>query len=252
VTVVDRPSLSVFGVPIADLDMREAMQVCIASLRCGDGRRRAVFFANAHTLNNAASDPSYAGTLRSGDWVFGDGTGVRWAVRWLYGVRLRDNVNGTDLVPALLGTPLALRYYLLGTSSEAIERAARHARQAFPGWELVGYHHGYLPTDESAALVDEINAAQPHLLLVGMGNPKQERWIAAQLGKLTVPLTLAVGGLLDYWAGDLTRAPVWMRKLGMEWFHLLLAQPWKFRRYVLGNPLFLARLVRAKWSAAAP
>ena len=241
------PTRHVFGVPILDVSMRDALALCVEAMQTRSGSARSLFFVNAHTLNLAWADPSFCRALCASDWVFGDGTGVRWAVRFLHGERLRDNVNGTDLVPALLGRDLGLRYYLLGGSADAIERAAAYARTAFPGWQLVGHHHGYLFGDASDSVVEKINASRPHLLLVGMGNPKQELWIRAQLPRLAVPLCVGVGGLFDYWAGDLVRAPAWLRRLGFEWLHLLLAQPRKFRRYVFGNPLFLARLARVKW-----
>lgn len=238
---------TVFGVPVVDLTMDEALEICLRTLRSEGAETRALYFVNAHTLNTAYTDEGYRRVLRSADWVFGDGTGVRWAFRFLHGVRLRDNVNGTDLVPRLLSQPHGFRYFLLGASAEAIERAAAHAREAFPGWELVGHHHGYVPVTGCDELVRRINASRPHLLLVGMGNPKQELWIHAHRSALRVPLCMAIGGLFTYWSGDLRRAPRWMRRLGCEWLHLLLAQPRKFRRYVLGNPLFLLRLLRERW-----
>ena len=237
----------VFGVPITDLSMHDALELCVDAMRAPPSRARSIFFVNAHTLNLAHDDPAYRAVLDASDWVFGDGTGVRWAIRFLHGVRLRDNVNGTDLVPELLGRKLGLRYYLLGASAEAIERAAAHARVTFPSWQLVGHHDGYVEIDDCDSIVEKINASRPHLLLVGMGNPKQERWIHAHRARLAVPLCLGIGGLLDYWAGDLERAPLWMRRIGFEWLHLLIAQPRKFRRYVFGNPLFLLRLAREKW-----
>lgn len=244
------PTRSVFGIPIVDLAMEDAIALCVDAMRAAGARTRSLYFVNAHTLNLAFADRAYREVLRSSDWIFGDGTGVRWAVRFLYGARLRDNVNGTDLVPALLGRDLGLRYFLLGASAEAIERAAAHARTAFPGWQLAGHHHGYVPVEGCEAVVEKINACRPHLLLVGMGNPKQELWIRAQRERLAVPLCMGIGGLFDYWAGDLERAPAWLRGLGFEWLHLLLAQPRKFRRYVLGNPLFLLRLLRERIGGA--
>ncbi len=236
----------VFGVPILDLSMPEALALCVEAMQARASGARSLYFVNTNTLNLAFGDDEYRRALCASDWVFGDGTGVRWAVRVLHGERLRDNVNGTDLVPALLGSDLGLRYYLLGASADAIERAAAHARAAFPGWQLVGHHHGYVAGEASDTVVEKINASRPHLLLVGMGNPKQELWIRAQRARLAVPLCVGVGGLFDYWAGDLSRAPAWLRRVGFEWLHLLLAQPRKFRRYVFGNPLFLLRLAREK------
>jgi N-acetylglucosaminyldiphosphoundecaprenol N-acetyl-beta-D-mannosaminyltransferase len=244
------PTRTVFGVPIVDLSMEDALALCIDTMRTSSRRAHSLYFVNAHTLNLAWDDPTYREVLSGADWVFGDGTGVRWAMRFLHGHRLRDNVNGTDLVPALLGRDLGFRFFLLGASADAIERAAAHAREVFPGWQLVGHHHGYVPIDGCDAVVEKINASRPHLLLVGMGNPKQERWIRAQRSRLAVPLCMGTGGLFDYWAGDLERAPAWLRRRGFEWLHLLLAQPRKFRRYVFGNPLFLIRLARERWLRA--
>lgn len=246
-------TVSVLGVPVSDLSMEQAIgwfeQVLAQRPRM---RAHAVFYVNSHTLNVACDEPGFREVLRSADRVFGDGTGVRWGVRWLHGHRLRDNVNGTDVVP-LLFSRLAgrgLSYFLLGNTPERIERAAAHARAAFPGWALAGCHHGYLAelgAEEHAAVIAKINASGADLLLVGMGNPKQEQWIARHLSQLTVPLCMGTGGLFDYWVGDLVRAPGWVRRLGHEWLHLLMRQPHKARRYLIGNPKFLARVARSRW-----
>lgn len=224
--------------------MEDALARVEAWMRDPGGHTRAVFFVNANTLNLACADPAYRAVLRSADVVYGDGTGVRWAARALHGVRLVDNVNGTDFVPRLFDSRAGrgYRYYLLGGTDAMNERAAAAARERFAGWELVGRHHGYLDAAASERVVEAINAASPHVLLVGMGNPAQERWIAAHRERLRIPVCLAIGGLFAYWSGDLERAPGWLRRIGFEWVHLLLRQPRKSGRYLLGNPLFLARV----------
>jgi N-acetylglucosaminyldiphosphoundecaprenol N-acetyl-beta-D-mannosaminyltransferase len=255
--VVPRPvhpdTLSVLGVPVSDLSMDDAIayleRILVNQPRSAP---HAVFFVNAHTLNLACEDPSFREVLCSAHRVFGDGTGVRWAVRWLHGHRLKDNVNGTDVVPLLFSRlgGRGLSYFLLGNTAERIERAAAHARQAFPGWRQAGFHHGYLGETGSPAhaeAVAKINASGADMLLVGMGNPKQEQWIARHLPQLAVPLCMGTGGLFDYWVGDLVRAPAWVRRVGFEWLHLVIHQPHKSRRYFLGNPLFLARVARSRW-----
>ena len=243
-------SLSVLRVPVTDLSMDDALAWFEQLLtRQPRAKSHAVYFVNAHTLNVACDDPDYLQVLRSADRVYGDGTGVRWAVRLLHGRRLRDNVNGTDVVPKLFSrlAGRGLSYFLLGNTPERIERAAAHAQSTFPGWRLAGCHHGFLwdlGPEASAEVVRKINASGADMLLVGMGNPKQEQWIARHLPQLTVPLCMGTGGLFDYWVGDLVRAPAWVRRIGYEWLHLLIRQPHKARRYLLGNPLFLARVLR--------
>jgi N-acetylglucosaminyldiphosphoundecaprenol N-acetyl-beta-D-mannosaminyltransferase len=245
----DDRRLSVLGVQITDVTRRRALELLDQMIDRYDGRAGSVFFVNAHTLNLAAADRAYRNVLRGADCVFGDGTGVRWA-GYLQGVNVRDNLAGTDLVPALLRDKpgRGYRYFLLGCDRQTIRRAAGFAEKTFPGWTQAGYHHGYLTTPElTAQAIHQINQADPHVLLVGMGNPLQERWIHAHQHELDVPLCMGVGGLFGYWAGDIRRAPRWLRHRGAEWLGILLQQPHKARRYLLGNPLFLMRVFREAW-----
>lgn len=244
------PRLSVLGVPVTDVTMDEALSLLDSMIAEQPPRSHSVFYVNAHTLNVACDDASVRDVLKSADCVFGDGTGVRFATRVLHNKRPRDNVNGTDLVPRLFTSRAGRghRYYLLGNNPERVERAADFTRRNFPGWTLAGYHHGYLKGDDHARVIADINQSNSQLLLVGMGNPIQEQWIQRHLSKLNVPICMGVGGLFDYWSGDLDRAPLWVRRLGYEWLHLLVRQPTKARRYLIGNPKFLLRVALRKLS----
>ena len=238
--------LTVLGVDITDVTRHRAVELVEEMICQYDGRTRSIFFVNAHTLNLAAVDQEYQAVLNRADHVFGDGTGVRWASR-LGGTCVRDNLVGTDLVPTLFDETAGrgYRYFLLGADAATIGRAARRAEERFPGWSQAGYHHGYLSDPKlTADVIRRINAARPDVLLVGMGNPLQERWIHQHRDELNVPVCLGVGGLFGYWGGDLQRAPSWMRRWGCEWLGILLQQPGKARRYLLGNPLFLARILQ--------
>jgi N-acetylglucosaminyldiphosphoundecaprenol N-acetyl-beta-D-mannosaminyltransferase len=248
-TVGEDRLVSLLGVHVTDVSRARAVELLVDMIRGPCGRSRAVYFVNAHTLNLAASDESYRQALNAADRVFGDGTGVRWAAR-LQGVRVRANLCGTDLTPQLLRATAdqGYRCFLLGGDEALVARAANYAACAFPGWNFVGCHHGHLDERLSAEVVEHINALRPDLLLVGMGNPRQEQWIHTYRRRLAVPLCLAVGGLFHYWAGDLRRTPAWLRWLGAEWFGILCQQPHKARRYLLGNPLFLCRAVRDAWA----
>ena len=240
---------SIMGVTVTDVTRPRAIELLSEMIRRRDGRTHTVFFVNAHTLNLAAVDPEYRRVLNSADHVFGDGTGVRWATR-LQGARMRGNVNGTDLTPELFAATAGrgYRYFLLGADEATIHRAAKHAEKTFTGWTQAGFHHGYLTDPEaSAEVIRQINEARPDVLLVGMGNPIQERWIREHRHELKVPVCIATGGLFTYWAGDLNRAPRWLRRIGWEWLGILLQQPSKARRYLLGNPLFLGRALKDAW-----
>jgi len=241
--------LTILGVRLTDVSRGRALELIEESILDDDGQTRSIFFVNAHTLNLAADDEEYRTTLNSADCVFGDGTGVRWASR-LQGRCVRDNVNGTDLIPELLRktSGRGYRYFLLGADEQTIRRAARFTDANFPGWTRTGYHHGYLSDPElNESVIRQINQSEPDVLLVGMGNPLQEQWIRENRHRLKVKLCIGVGGLFSYWAGGLRRAPRWLRRCGAEWLGILLQQPRKARRYLLGNPLFLARILRERW-----
>ncbi len=236
--------VDVLGVRVANLSQVEAIDALESMCTARDGRSRGLYIVTAHTLNLAWEDAEYRRVLNSGDAVYGDGTGVRWAAR-AQTIRMRDNLVGTDLVPALFEETAGrgYSYFLLGATAETVDKAAEYARAKFPGWRLVGHHHGYV-IDDSAAAIAAINKAQPNVLLVGMGNPLQERWIHDHLHELEVPLSIGVGGLFDHWGGNLERAPMWVRRLGFEWLQILMQQPQKWRRYLIGNGKFLSRVPR--------
>jgi N-acetylglucosaminyldiphosphoundecaprenol N-acetyl-beta-D-mannosaminyltransferase len=240
---------AVLGVRIANVLRSEAIELLDEAIALRSGRPTGVFFVNAHTLNLAAADPSYRDALNAADYVFADGTGVRWAAR-LQNVRIRENMVGTDFVPQMFRAMIdrGYSYYMLGGDAETAALAAEQARRMFPSWRLSGFHHGFLDDAASKAIVAEINDLRPDVLLVGMGNPLQERWILRHRDELGAAVCLGVGGLFDFWAGKVSRAPAWLRRIGHEWIWRMVEQPRdKCRRYLIGNPLFLYRVVREKF-----
>src|SRR6185369_3033836 len=153
------------------------------------------------------------------------------------GVKMIDNLVGTDLMPFFFVNTMdrRYRYFLLGARGDVVERAAEYLVRQFPGLCIVGYHHGHYDQDEHDGVLERINAARPEVLLVGMGNPIQECWIHDNRPRLTkVRLAVGVGGLFDHWGGVLKRAPRWVRRNGFEWAQLMLQQPHKWRRYLWG------------------
>jgi len=239
--------VAVCGVTLMNCTMSDAVNLILG--RLSERRRQTIFFANAHGLYMAMRDAGYCAVLNAADAVFADGTGVRRAARW-QGVRLRDNVNGTDLLPLLLSSRLGLRVFLVGGRPERVRALEQGFRAKFPRCHLVGARHGYFSQDASQSLVEEINDAKPEILLVGMGNPLQEAWISENAQALRNLCIIAVGGLFQYWTGDLVRAPRWMRRLGIEWAHIVICQPHKMYRYFILGPLFLLRALY--WKAGPP
>jgi N-acetylglucosaminyldiphosphoundecaprenol N-acetyl-beta-D-mannosaminyltransferase len=239
-------TVSILGVRILNASSIEAIRAIEPLFRRKPAQTNPVYIVNAHTLNLASESAEYRALLNDAYAVFADGTGTRWAAR-MRGVTLKDNLVGTDLIPKLfeVTSGRGLRYFLLGADARTIRLAANASQRMHPGWQLAGFHHGYVTADSDAAeVIEQINEARPNLLLVGMGNPLQEQWIHRYRHKLQVPVSIGVGGLFDHWGGNLKRAPRWVRQQGFEWLQLMMQQPGKWRRYLIGNPKFLLRTMR--------
>jgi len=204
-----------------------------------------VAFVNADCVNIAARDPGYLADLQAMDWVFADGIGVKLAGQLLQ-QPVRANVNGTDLFPRLCEEMAreGRRLFLLGAAPGVAQAAGDWVLSTYPGLVLAGTHHGYCPADELPTLLECIRLAQADVLLVGMGAPRQERWIQAHAAATGATVVMGVGGLFDYYAGNIPRAPLWMRHSGLEWLFRLLQEPRRLaRRYLIGNWVFMMRVI---------
>ncbi|MET0332779.1 MAG: WecB/TagA/CpsF family glycosyltransferase [Rhizobacter sp.] len=194
------------------------------------GRRTELFFANTNfvvTCQDFAArfnDPAIT--------VVNDGIGMDIAARVMHGQRFRENLNGTDFVPRLLGgSPLPLRVFLYGARPDVVREASRTVEGRF-GQEVVGAVSGYGVDDETVC--ERIRQAQPDVVLVALGNPLQERWILDHADQLPPALYIGVGALFDFLADRAVRAPVWVRKLHLEWMFRLLQEPKRlWKRYTV-------------------
>jgi len=240
------PTIEILGVPIARLTIQAALQRLVR-LHAETGPSL-VAYANAHTLNLASRDPGYREVLRSAAIVLNDGSGVGIAAR-LWGRPFPANLNGTDLNPLILGLAADEGWpvYLLGARPGVAGVAAQKMTERFPGLEVVGTHSGYFAAAEETDVVAEIRASGAELLMVALGNPLQETWLARHLEATGVRVGIGVGAFFDFTAGSVARAPSWMNRWGIEWVWRLAQEPGRmWRRYVLGNPAFLARVVRER------
>jgi len=239
----------VFGVQFRNTSLPQAVTAITEPESAQDEMRR-VFFVNADCLNLAYRDRDYHFLLHDADIVLPDGSGVRLGLKWL-GTRMKDNLNGTDLFPHICERAAAdgLKLYLLGGAPEIAQRTAQNMLQRFPGLQIVGCRDGFFGAEQTDEVIAEINSSEADLLLVGMGAPRQERWLSDHAARLTPRAGIGVGGLFDYYSGDVARAPLWLRELGLEWIWRIVQQPGdKWRRYVLGNPVFLWRVLLQRLS----
>ncbi|HEY7875337.1 MAG TPA: WecB/TagA/CpsF family glycosyltransferase [Actinomycetota bacterium] len=242
------PVVEILGVPIARLDVATALDE-VERLYEMPGPQ-IVAYANAHTLNLAYGDPSYRELLRDAGIVLGDGAGVMLAAR-VNRAPLPVNLNGSDFNPRILeraadrGWPV----YLLGAADGVAERAAERWTRALPGLDVVGTRHGFTPRASWGELAASVKATGAGLVMVAMGNPLQERWLEEQLPASGARLGVGVGAFFDFSTGQVPRAPAWMNRAGIEWVYRLYQEPRRmWRRYVLGNPLFLARVAKERLS----
>jgi len=230
-----------FGLPLVDAGAEETAAALAEAAVLGRPQR--VAFVNAHCINVRSADPAYAAALASADLLLPDGSGMNLAAR-LTGQRFTANLNGTDLFP-LLCAQMAARgqsLYLLGGQPGVAAAVAEGALARHPGLRIAGSRDGYFTQAETEAVLAGIRAARPDCLLVAFGVPKQDVWLARHAAALQVPLMLGVGGLFDFMAKRIPRAPRWLRALGLEWSYRLLQEPKRMaRRYLLGNPIFVAQ-----------
>ena len=227
---------NVLGHRIDNLYTREAISRAMAP-----GRRK-IAFLNAHCVNVAAKDDSYSAALERAEMVLSDGIGVEIAAR-MEGSTIRENLNGTDFVPKLLAVAAkrGQSVFLLGGKPGTAERAANKLQQMTPGLRIAGTRDGYSGAEDQAA-IKQINASGADILLVALGVPLQELWIDRNFEALNARLCLSVGGLFDFLAGNVSRAPKFVRQARMEWGWRLLMEPRRMaKRYLLGNLVFLAR-----------
>lgn len=230
-------TIEILRVPIARVTPEQAL----TELERLHERDEPAFVAhtNAHTVNLASDDPEFLGVLRRADLVLNDGKGVMVAARIL-GKRFPKDMNGNFFTPLFLercakrGWPV----FFLGAGPGVADRAARMLEARFPGLKIAGTQDGYFETDEDA--IAAIRDSGAEVVLVGMGNPLQERWIDRCLDRTGARIGVGVGAFFDFITGEVPRAPAWMNRFGLEWVHRLAKEPKRmWRRYILGNPKFI-------------
>ncbi len=240
-------SLEILGIRVDDVTYDETIDLVatFVNVRCP----RQIATVNTEFIMAAQKDVEFRNVLNSTALNLPDGIGVIWAAR-RQGHRLRERVAGSDLVElaAQRAAQDGWKLYLLGAAEGVAQRAADVWQSRYPGVNIVGTFGGSPRIEEEASIVERIRAAAPDVLFVAYGAPAQDKWIARNLSLLNVPVCMGVGGALDFVAGVKRRAPRWMQRLGLEWLHRLIRQPWRWRR-MLALPRFVWRVW---WQSSPP
>ena len=209
-----------------------------------EGKQHQIAYINAHCMDYAFKDREYKDILTHSDILYADGMAIVWA-SYFYGDPLPERVNLGDFLPELckLCVKKGYKIFLSGGETGVAEKVSERLKKSFPNLKIAGTYHGFFKEDDNGTVIDMINKSGADIVLVGMGVPRQEKWIYKNKDKIKAPVLWGVGGLFDYYAGRIKRAPVWMRKAGLEWLFRLSLEPARlWNRYLIGNVLLLLRL----------
>lgn len=246
-----KPRAVVFDVPIDDVSCDELIQFIVDT--CISENKSIVANVNVYALNQAYQLPRFREFFNKADVVFCDGFGVKWGGR-LLGFNIKHRYTPPDWIDLLSDKlcELDITVYFLGGKPDIAQKAARNLMDRHPGLRIEGWHHGYfnkkLGSVENVALVEDINRVKPNLLFVGFGMPLQEFWLMDNWSQIQANVALPVGALFDYVAETMPRAPRWMTDNGLEWLGRLIVEPQRlWRRYIIGNPLFLLRILKQRF-----
>ncbi|NBC81818.1 MAG: WecB/TagA/CpsF family glycosyltransferase [Bacteroidetes bacterium] len=227
-----------------NLDTPEALKLCEQFYN--ENSPHTIYFINAHCYNVSMRNHAYYNALSNANLILNDGIGIKIA-SYFSKLKLKENMNGTDYIPKLLwqAGQLHKKVFLLGAKDNIPQIARKNIESRFPGIEIVGSRSGYFTKEESESVVATINNSKAELLVVAMGVPRQEIWLNENISKFTnVKIAVAGGAILDFLAERVKRAPIWMQKAGIEWFFRLKQEPRRlFKRYVIGNGVFLASVL---------
>ncbi len=248
-----RKLLIILNIPVDDLNMDEALKRIEEFIAIGrkTGKVHQIATVNADFAVKALNDPELRYLLHEADMSTADGMPLVWGAR-LLGVPMEGRVTGSDMVPALaeLAARKGYSIYFYGAAEGVAQKTADILKERHPDLIVAGVcsppFKPVIETDES--LLDDIRAAKPDVLLVALGNPKQEKWIGMFGKRIGVPVMIGIGASLDFIAGESQRAPVWMQKAGLEWIHRFAQEPSRlWKRYVVDLFAFGTFFVRQWW-----
>jgi len=214
-------------------------------------RKRTIAYLNAHCLNTAYQDSALRDCLNGTDLNYADGISLVWASRWLGGPRL-SKLTGREWIGDFLtiAERTGLRFYILAGEPGIAQKAKENILKHYPNIQIAGTCDGFFREKSQSSAMQEMNDTQSQVVFVGLGVGVQEKWITEQRNQIAAPVCWSVGALFDYVAGAEKEVPRWIDRLALEWLWRLIQDPaHKWRRYLIGNPLFVIRVLKQKYSA---
>ena len=234
----------VLGVPFDAVTMEQAVEK--AKKMLGEEGQHFICTPNPEIVMEAQKDKELMDILHEADMVIPDGIGVVWASKYSE-IRLKERVAGYDLTQNLMAELAATgeTFYFFGGAPGVASTAARMMMKKYPGLKVVGVHNGYFDEKEEKKIIQDIKTKSPSILLVGLGAPKQEKWIYDNIRLVGAKVAIGGGGSFDVMAGNVKRAPKIFQKLGLEWFYRLITQPTRWRR-MMRLPKFALTVLKTK------
>jgi bacterial polymer biosynthesis proteins, WecB/TagA/CpsF family len=230
------------GIKVSNRSLKENLSIVEDFIK--QGNFHLIVTINGEMLSRAISDKEFLNILRNADLVIPDGIGVVLGAR-RFGQHITQRIPGIEFAWELLREAESKNYrvFLLGAKEEVLEVATKKIKESFPNLNIVGTHNGYFNADNEVR--EQINKANPDILFVGMGGIKQEKWIVKNRD-LNIPVNIGIGGSFDVWSGRVKRAPLWVRKMGIEWLYRTVTQPeriWRLKNLVvLSFKLLIGRI----------
>ena len=238
-----------FTVNYAVTDYKAATEVIIQ--KANERKSFGVSALAVHGLMESVKDEAFKQDLHKLDMIVPDGQPVKWALNSFHQSGLNDRVAGPILTRHVLeeANKQGLRVYLYGSTATTLEKLQDFLKKKYPNVVVCGIHVDRFrdaTPEEDAADIEKINASQPHIVLVGRGCPRQEKWVASHMGKIHAPM-MAVGAAFDFFAGNIKHAPKWMQDYYLEWFYRLLQDPKRlWKRYLKTNSHFIYLVILCK------
>lgn len=259
------PSVEILGVRVHQVNFAQTLdqiarwiqdshttQSLISNLQSPNRFTHQLCTVNPEFVMEARRNPAFAAVLDRADLCAPDGIGILWAGR-LLGRPFTERVTGSDGIYRICerAAEEGWRVFFLGAGPGVAEQAAARLAARYPGLTVAGTHSGSPADADWPEIQTRLAAARPDILFVAFGHPRQDLWIDRHRQELPAAVALGVGGAFDFVAGIATRAPVWMQRMGLEWLHRLVTQPWRWRRMRV-LPLFAALVVGQRLGNRAP
>ncbi|TAN57298.1 glycosyltransferase [Patescibacteria group bacterium] len=239
-------SIEILGVRFDLVGFHQAAGIVCDWLK--DGKKRHITTPNPEFVVAAQKDDEFRDILKNADLSITDGRGIQLAARFL-GLPIPQRITGTDFMQELCEKFAKLRVpiFLLGGRNGAAEKCAEKLKNKFPDLQIAGIFEGKANEAGDREATSTINATNAKVVFVAYGAPKQEKWIARNLPRLnSIKAAMGVGGAFDYIAGEITRAPIFMRKMGLEWLWRLFKQPGRFNRIFRAVVIFPLLVLKEK------